>query len=109
MANSLEMTIPVYNKWDRYSYETEDGATTVEAFYIDWDAVSENEIVLENLNVSGLEGKIRYEGDAANIGVFDMTGRCVATRVNVVSCDINLNAGAYVVRVGDKAAKVVVR
>lgn len=109
MYSPLEMTIPVYNRWNRYSYETEDGATVCEAFYINWNSISENEIELENLNVRGLEGMIRYEGEAANIGVFDMAGRCVATRANVMNCDINLNAGAYVVRVGERATKVVVR
>lgn len=110
LSSALEEFVPVYNKWNNFSYTNEYGETKWEAFYIAWTSISENEIVLENLNVRGLEGRIRYEGEtAANIGVFDMSGRLVATRENVVNCDIELNAGAYVVRVGDKAAKVVVR
>lgn len=110
LSSALEKSVPVYNRWNNYSYTNEYGDTKWEAFYINWNSIPENEVVLENLNVRGLEGMIRYEGEtAANIGVFDMAGRLVATRENVVNCDITLNAGAYVVRVGDKAAKVVVR
>ena len=106
LSSPLEELALVYNQWKKYSYSE----TICEAFYIDWNPVQVNEIVQERLNVNGLEGIIRYEGEtAANISVFDMTGRCVATRTKVVSCDIKLNAGVYVVRVGNRAAKVVVR
>lgn len=96
------------NKWLGL-HETSDGyESTTTIFYSEYHGISEN--FENNLNVVGLNGKIVFESETPeNVFVYDMSGRCVATRSMTMNCEIALQAGVYVVKAGNGTAKVVVK
>ncbi len=66
------------------------------------------EAVKAENSVHAVNGYIKTTGDAANVEVYNLTGKLIAT--GIVGNDIKIDVkGIYIVKVGNKATKVVVR
>ena len=103
--------IQMANKWTQFNrFEYYDSSsTTIDVYYSATTGVNENGEEIR-VQVAGLNGKVSIKSDEpVEVSIYDMTGRNVANRSQVGECEINLNAGIYVVRAGDAAIKVVVR
>lgn len=90
-------------------------ATTVDGqlynivFTTDDSSSSVNDVEASGAAVRGAEGSIVVEGFAGRVNVYTVDGRLAASAQIDGEATITVAAGLYVVRVGEKAVKVVVK
>ncbi len=90
-------------------------ATTVDGqlynivFTTDDSSSSVNDVEASGAAVRGAEGAIVVEGFAGRVNVYTVDGRLAASAQVDGEATINVAAGLYVVRTGEKAVKVVVK
>ncbi len=90
-------------------------ATTVDGqlynivFTTDDSSSSVNDVEANGAAVRGAEGSIVVEGFAGRVNVYTVDGRLAASAQIDGEATITVAAGLYVVRVGEKAVKVVVK
>lgn len=90
-------------------------ATTVDGqfynivFTTDDSSSSVNDVEASSAAVRGAEGAIVVEGFAGRVNVYTVDGRLAASAQIDGEATITVAAGLYVVRVGEKAVKVVVK
>lgn len=101
----------INNKWTKFVRHelADDLYTNVDAYYSAASGVDEDGEEVR-IHVAGLDGRLLVKCDEpSEVSVFDVSGRTVAMRSNVSECEINLNAGMYIVKAGKASIKVVVR
>ena len=100
-------TTPVNNKWLSCTIASEQLDTEFTLYYSDDYGV--DEIQNDVMQVYGQQGCLRVENEAASdITVFDLLGRKVASRQQVLQCEFQLKPGLYIVGNGKQFVKTVV-
>lgn len=88
---------------------TDDGQLYNIVFTTDDSSSSVNDVEASGAAVRGAEGAIVIEGFAGRVNVYTVDGRLAASAQIDGEATITVAAGLYVVRVGEKAVKVVVK
>ena len=108
MGFVLDMGMPLVNKWLSCSIVSTNLDTDFILYCSGFAAVEEHHD--DGFKVSSGEGHLVVENtEPLDVTVYDLLGRIVASRKNVVNCEFQLNAGLYVVGNGTSFVKAVVR
>lgn len=108
MGFVLDMEMPLVNKWLSCSIVSTNLDTDFILYCSGFAAVEEHHD--DGFKVSSGEGHLVVENtEPLDVTVYDLLGRIVASRKNVVNCEFQLNAGLYVVGNGTSFVKAVVR
>ena len=99
---------------DPYEYDMKfntivDGTNYIVGFTTNQVSSSVNDVEASGAAVRGAEGAIVVEGFAGRVNVYTVDGRLAASAQIDGEATITVAAGLYVVRVGEKAVKVVVK
>ena len=99
---------------DPYEYDMKfntivDGTNYIVGFTTNQVSSSVNDVEASGAAVRGAEGSIVVEGFAGRVNVYTVDGRLAASAQIDGEATITVAAGLYVVRVGEKAVKVVVK
>ena len=99
---------------DPYEYDMKfntivDGTNYIVGFTTNQVSSSVNDVEASGAAVRGAEGSIVVEGFAGRVNVYTVDGRLAASAQIDGEATISVAAGLYVVRVGEKAVKVVVK
>lgn len=99
---------------DPYEYDVKfntivDGTNYIVGFTTNQVSSSVNDVEASGAAVRGAEGSIVVEGFAGRVNVYTVDGRLAASAQIDGEATITVAAGLYVVRVGEKAVKVVVK
>lgn len=99
---------------DPYEYDMKfntivDGTNYIVGFTTNQVSSSVNDVEASGAAVRGAEGSIVVEGFAGRVNVYTVDGRLAASAQIDGEATITVVAGLYVVRVGEKAVKVVVK
>lgn len=99
---------------DPYEYDMKfntivDGTNYIVGFTTNQVSSSVNDVEASGAAVRGAEGSIVVEGFAGRVNVYTVDGRLAASSQIDGEATITVAAGLYVVRVGEKAVKVVVK
>ena len=86
-----------------------DGTNYIVGFTTNQVSSSVNDVEANGAAVRGAEGAIVVEGFAGRVNVYTVDGRLAASAQIDGEATITVAAGLYVVRVGEKAVKVVVK
>ena len=99
---------------DPYEYDMKfntivDGTNYIVGFTTNQVSSSVNDVEASGAAVRGAEGSIVVEGFVGRVNVYTVDGRLAASAQIDGEATITVAAGLYVVRVGEKAVKVVVK
>ena len=99
---------------DPYEYDMKfntivDGTNYIVGFTTNQVSSSVNDVEASGAAVRGAEGSIVVEGFAGRVNVYTVDGRLAVSAQIDGEATITVAAGLYVVRVGEKAVKVVVK
>jgi hypothetical protein len=107
---------PIHNRLESYECNYQDQITgeivnaNVVLYYSDYHVGLPETPVINSPNVFNIEGGLAGECDGpADIMVYDMLGRVVAQKRQVLHSEFCLKSGLYVVKVGESAMKAVVK
>ena len=108
MGFVLDKEMPLVNKWLSCSIVSTNLDTEFTLYCSGFAGVEEHQEA--GFKVSSGEGRLVVENtEPLDVTVYDLLGRTVASRKNVVNCEFELNAGLYVVGNGTSFVKAVVR
>lgn len=104
--NVLGEKMPIHNRWLSSDIMSANVDTHFQIFYSDMAGVAENQSDA-SIIVSGNEVSIAAE-NPAGIAVYDVSGRMIAQKHDS-NFTINLKSGLYIIKIGEKASKVVIK
>lgn len=119
-GQKIEDFLPGWNPSTNYTYELDNGAVLLlgDATYQAWQAqfgfefqiaTSVDETENSNVQVYSNDGSIVVNADAEQlISIYDVAGKLVVSET-ASSFNYSVNAGIYIVKVGDKTTKITVK
>lgn len=119
-GQKIEDFLPGWNPSTNYTYELDNGAVLLlgDATYEAWQAqfgfefqiaTSVDETENSNVQVYSNDGSIVVNADAEQlISIYDVAGKLVVSET-ASSFNYSVNAGIYIVKVGDKTTKITVK
>lgn len=108
MGFVLDTEMPLVNKWLSCAIVSTNLDTEFTLYCSGFSGVEE--YLANGLKVCSGEGRLMVENaEPADVTVYDLLGRVVASRKHVSNCEFQLNAGLYVVGNGTSFVKAVVK
>ena len=104
--NVLGEAMPIHNRWLSSYIISTSLDTHFRIFYSDMASIAENQVDAEIHVVEGMVSVVTEK--PADIAVYDVSGRMIAQK-HGDNFTINLKSGLYLVKVGKKASKVVIK
>ena len=104
--NVLGEAMPIHNRWLSSNITSTSIDTHFQIFYSDMASVAENQVDAEIQVAEGMVSVVTER--PADITVYDVLGRMIAQKHDD-NFTINLKSGLYLVKVGEKASKVVIK
>lgn len=108
LGNALDPSLPLYNQWLSCSIVSTYLDTQFDLYYSGMASVEEEAPVL--MKAYSCQGQLVVENEsAADVVVYDLCGRVVASQAQTFKSVFHLTPGVYLVRCGDNVVKALVR